>query len=379
MNAEQALEELGAPVKSFRIMALEWAIHEGNGPALLQALEKRQTEESDEECLSLLSHAIYAVQRRSEGGKLPAKLIHAFPDTFSAASPHDKIEILRNLQTAEKRRHAQMVPGLLAGETDPAVATALIRLFLPFWPEPGIEELLEKLDSPFLGVRIAALEGLATRAPVRLSAKLPALLQSSDPRIRAVAIQAQARISPEDALAQTAAMLSSPFPETRACGLQVCCYLPFALIKPQLHGFIAVESNLELVKRAGVLFQSNPDQETPFNLMEMADTAPPAKANLLRGFARGAAQAVAGSGIMGSKGDEFVKLVQARLGKRQGVRYVRELVTAAILDEPRFMICPDQAKTSVPPLEFLQEALREAETWDLPPLLLENLRVIVKG
>ncbi|MFZ2959283.1 MAG: hypothetical protein WA705_20545 [Candidatus Ozemobacteraceae bacterium] len=34
MNAEQALEELGAPVKSFRIMALEWAIHEGNGPAM---------------------------------------------------------------------------------------------------------------------------------------------------------------------------------------------------------------------------------------------------------------------------------------------------------------------------------------------------------
>lgn len=64
---QNLLDDLRAPIKSFRIFALEEVIKSGGSPEILSVLEEINLEETDPECSMLISHAIAAVKERLSG------------------------------------------------------------------------------------------------------------------------------------------------------------------------------------------------------------------------------------------------------------------------------------------------------------------------
>ena len=71
MNSERdLLNELDAPVRSFRLFAIEQIIQSGSTSEVLQALQARLPGEDDQECRIMLEHAITMVRSRVEG-KVP--------------------------------------------------------------------------------------------------------------------------------------------------------------------------------------------------------------------------------------------------------------------------------------------------------------------
>ncbi len=79
------LVDLQAPVKSFRLFALERAMAMPPSAELLAALEAHRTTEDDEECQLLLIHAIGAIRQRF----LYFSYFHLDLTNVSGASPQD--------------------------------------------------------------------------------------------------------------------------------------------------------------------------------------------------------------------------------------------------------------------------------------------------
>lgn len=106
MPANSYISELSAPVKSFRIFALEQIIREGNTSDVLDALKIRETLEEDEECKLLISYAM-----------------HAVTDRMAGATP---------------KRHTENfnAKNIMDTATDTEKLDFIHWLLLPFWPDP---------------------------------------------------------------------------------------------------------------------------------------------------------------------------------------------------------------------------------------------------
>ena len=66
-DLQNIINDLNAPIKSFRIFALEELIKNGDSPEFIPILQKLSETETDQECLMLISHAVTAVKNRSSG------------------------------------------------------------------------------------------------------------------------------------------------------------------------------------------------------------------------------------------------------------------------------------------------------------------------
>ncbi len=369
---KDVLEGLRAPVKSFRIFALEEAIRGGNSPILQEALAARQLEEDDEECRLLLSHALVAVKERLGCAGNSDTACGAFsPEEFSrkwaSLTPPGKIGLLTSISIEQVRKLVPQIPKLLDGEENPAVIGTVLRLFAPFWSPDSLDMLVPMLSDRFDMVRMAALEILVVRDPRRLERYLPPLLQSLDPRFRSTAVQGLAAIDLDSSLEYVDEMLSAPDPWTKTCGLQSCLFLPFSRVKAMLLRFLASESKGDLVEKAGAILCTNPEPDVPFRLKEMIERSSERRRPQLKEILEKILKTLAATGSLGSDPSAFRSSLEEWGKKRSAVAFVQEVVeTLSDSGEDATMLVPLAAPDSQP---ALQEALSQATQWEAAPKL----------
>ncbi len=271
----QHLRELQAPLKSFRLFAIEHFIREGQSREIAAALDAALMNETDEECRILLGHAISEVRRRLAASlEPPARGMEEvggaeFPARFAAADSADRLTLLRQLRKADLSALAEFAVGAFQRETHPLVARDLIRCFTPAWPQEARSILGRALASEWQTVRFAALEALIAIAPRDLLAYLPGLLRHADPRVRSMAIRALAAIDAPEAARHLEAQLLGGEREGRWSALRECARLPFELTRSVLFAYLETEKDQELLEAAGAIILANPEVETPFRLADL--------------------------------------------------------------------------------------------------------------
>lgn len=326
---QNLLDNLRAPIKSFRIFALEEVIRAGDSPEILSVLEEISVYEDDPECSMLITHAISAVKERLEGAKKPEQI--QITDAASLLSIwHDadenmRMHILSNLPARLPKDVKVLGPDLLENSS-PVVAARVIRAFCRNWPEEKFVLISEKLYSDSLVLKLAALRTMVHMNPEQLLPDLPALLASNDPEIKALAIRGLVKIDKEEALNHLQALLLSPTQTERLAGIQNCPLLPFEIVKPLLLKYFAAETNSEFLTKAGWIIEMNPDVEVPFTLFEIAERSPAKKADLVKKVLNEAVRLLEKSGILGDQFAAYTKKLQAWVNKRNALRYVKQIV-----------------------------------------------------
>lgn len=330
-NEQQNLiNDLKAPIKSFRIFALEEAIRSGSSPEVLAVLEEISRSEDDGECQMLVSHAIAAVKDRLAGAQVSVgasiKEHEEFIVVWEKANEHERMRMLSDLPVRLPKDLREMGPELIAGEKSPVIAAKIVRVFCRTWPEEKFSQLTALLDSKSLSLKLAALRTIVHMKPELLIDDLPALLNAKDPQIKALAIRGLAKIDKEEALNHLQALLLSPELSDRLAGIQNCPFLPFEMVKPVLLKYFAAENHAELLIRAGWILEMNPDVQVPFKLFEIAERSPAKKAELVRGVLNEAVKLLEKSGILGNQFAAFTKKLQAWVNKKNALRFVKQAV-----------------------------------------------------
>jgi HEAT repeat protein len=369
MTEAEILKELKAPIVSFRLFALEKAIQGGNSSELLGALRLREQDEDDEECRMLLRHAIPEVERRlsqtPRALSVPAAIIMS-PERFEIMSAPERVAWL---QAASNEPHDELKfleKFLCNHEQDPFVIVTFIRVFGGKWPLKGLSEFSRLLFSPRLSVRLAILDLFSQRDPERVRAFLPRLLVSDDPRTRVLAIRGLARLDLDEAIRHLDFLLSRKDPHQRRAALDVSVFLPFDRIKLPLLQFLAQETQVELLQRAGLLIEHNPDPEIPFQLWEIAENSTKTKAPIIKEILQQSVQNLKrGNGVKGDFQD-YVDSLQSWIQERSAQKFVQNSIewlkeaNPAVESEVLSMMKQALQKPHI------REALEKALEWSLP-------------
>ncbi len=382
-NNEQKnlIDDLKAPIKSFRIFALEEVIRSGSSPELLQVLEEISRFEDDAECSMLISHAISAVKGRLAGASsLPAAILSGqseFINAWQKADDNEKMRILSELPTRLPKELRELGPDLIVNETSPVIIARIIRVFCRNWPEDRFDRIAAYLDSQSLTLKLAALRTIVHMKPELLVNDLPALLLSKDPQIKALAIRGLVKVDKEEALNHLQALLLSADLSDRLAGIQNCPFLPFDMVKPVLLKYFAAENHPELLIRAGWILEMNPDVQVPFKLFEIAERSPARKAELVRGILNEAVKLLEKSGILGKQFAAYTRKLQTWVSRRNALRFARQAV--ARLDAEKIDPELDQTLRNGLKQQVVVDAFKEALEWPVSETVKGRLRAYIKS
>ena len=375
-NEQQNLiDNLKAPVKSFRIFALEEIIRTGEGFELYEALQEISHAEDDPECSMLISHAILAVKERLNGSSKKDSISYDDAESFLAswkeADENKRMMILSNLPARLPKSIRTCGPDLLEGSS-PVVASRVMGVFCRSWPEERFDLIAEKLYSDSLVLKLTALRTMVHMKPEQLLPDLPVLLVSDDPEIKALAIRGLIKIDKEEALKHLQAFLLSPKPSERLAGIQNCLFLPFDMVKPLLLNYFAAENNPELLTKAGWIIEMNPDVEVPFKLFEISERSPAKKAELVKSVLNEAVKLLNKSGILGDKFNAYTKKLQDWVNKRNALRYAMQIVSKLGGET----VTPDVEKSIfvAKKQHYIVEAFKEALSWSISDLVKSRIR-----
>jgi HEAT repeat protein len=381
-NQQQNLiNDLKAPIKSFRIFALEEAIKSGASREVLEVLEQLKIEEDDGECQVLINYAIAAVAERLAGKEeKPVKKIkeqQEFLDQWNGADESARMKLLSTLPSRLPAAIRTIGPDLLAQEKSSIVAARIVRTFCRYWPEEKFMLITSLLNSKSLSLRLASLRTIVHMKPELILEDLPGLLRSEDPQIKALAIRALAKIDKEEALKHLQALLLSASLSDRLAGIQNCPFLPFEMVKPVILKYFAVENHPELLIRAGWILEMNPDVQVPFKLYEIAERSPAKKAELVKQILNDAVKLLEKSGILGNQFGLYNKKLQAWVNKRRTLRFVKKVV--ARLNAETIPAELDELIRSNLNQPLVCEAFNEALTWPTSETVKSRISAYIKG
>ncbi len=381
-NQQQNLiNDLKAPIKSFRIFALEEAIKSGASREVLEVLEQLKIEEDDGECQVLINYAIAAVTERLAGKEeKPVKKIkeqQEFLDQWNIADESARMKLLSSLPSRLPAAIRTIGPDLLAREKSSIVAARIVRTFCRYWPEEKFMLITSLLNSNSLSLRLASLRTIVHMKPELILEDLPGLLRSEDPQIKALAIRALAKIDKEEALKHLQALLLSASLSDRLAGIQNCPFLPFEMVKPVLLKYFAVENHPELLIRAGWILEMNPDVQVPFKLYEIAERSPSKKAELVKQILNDAVKLLEKSGILGNQFGLYTKKLQTWVNKRRTLRFVKRVV--ARLSAESIPAELDELIRSNLKQPLVCEAFNEALTWPTSETVKSRISAYLKG
>ena len=158
----------------------------------------------------------------------------------------------------------------------------------------NINQLLRDLHSSDSDVQFSALRHLETfgwtpeqiadlesRSPEEVRSFIVPLLLHQSPAIQTTAIRLLYRWDPDEALQHFRALLLGESPQERVAALTLGYFFPFSVVRPFLMQFLSLENDPELLKRAGWLFQVNPQPDLPLQLGEVWDTTTGSKRDQL--------------------------------------------------------------------------------------------------
>jgi HEAT repeat protein len=365
MKLEEILEGLSAPIKSFRVFALEQAIQSGHSPELLKALLTCKTEESDEECLLLLNHAIDAVQQRIEHhpGPRGALAPEEFSAAFEEADDQGRLRLLLTAPASLKAQLSNWAVEALKNSESPALTSQLIRAFHQCWPMTHLSTLLAFIEDPSPTVRFGVLEAMMSLCPFRIPEYLPELLKDPDPRVRASAIRALAKVDPAEAKDHMDAMLLGKLVLPKLAILQASVMIAFPLVKKSLLTFLAAENDLSLIEKAGFALQINPDPDVPYRLLELIERSREGKSEQLKKILSGSCRIIQDSGMMGDDFHAYLTSLKSAIRKRSALQSVQIVLDENAPEETGTQATERLSSSAVLSREtaVLREALQEDE------------------
>jgi HEAT repeat protein len=382
-NAEQQnlINDLKAPIKSFRIFALEEAIKSGDSQEILDVLKQLKIEEDDGECQVLIGYAISAVEGRLSGAtKKPKKKIKEQQEFFTQwekSNDGEKMQILSQLPARLPAAIKPLGPELLSHEESTVISAKIIRVFCRTWPDEKFSMITDLLISNSLSLRLASLRTAVHLKPQTIVDDLPELLASEDPQIKALAIRGLAKIDKEEALKHLQALLLSSNLSDRLAGIQNCPFLPFDMVKPVLLKYFAAENHPELLIRAGWIIEMNPDMKVPFKLYEIAERSPAKKAEQVKKILNETVKLLEKSGILGDQFPVYKKKLQAWVNKRNALRFVKKIIPRLELETIPSDI--DQLIRNRINQELIYNAFKEAMDWPVSDTVRGRLAAYLKS
>lgn len=369
IEQQNLLDDLRAPVKSFKIFALEEVIRNGGSPEVLSVLEDIALTETDPECSMLISHAIAAIKESLSGQQAQSVEItdsSSFVNNWRQADDNQRMSIITNLPARLPKDIRAIGPELLS-DSSPVVSARVIRAFCRNWPKDKFDLILEKIYSESLVLKLAALKTIVHMDPERLLGDLPTLLASPDPQIKALAIRALVKIDQEEAVNHLQALLLSPTESDRLAGIQNCPFLPYDMVKPLLLKCFAAETNPDLLTKAGWIIEMNPDVEVPFSLFEISERCAPKKAALVKNVLNESVKLLEKSGILGDGFLAYTKKLQTWVNKRNALRFVKQAI--ARLDKEDVSPEVDKNILSAIRQSVICETFKESLQWPVSELV----------
>lgn len=281
MDIIEIAEQLSAPLRSFRLMAIEEILTKGKGDEVMALLQDRYAVEKDEECHLLLSHALQTLHDRKERAKIDAALESEL-ETFLEYEPLEKLKKLENLSPEQRKGWAETAWNWYEAEKHPIIASVIIRIFSSHWQQAQLKELAKELKTGSLSKKMAILSVLTTVAPNFLLKHLPNLLTSKDPQIQGLAVRGLSKIDLPEAIRHLEYRISHADRNQRLTSIKASVHFRYSDIKEILLKALIIEEDPGLIEKLGMLFEINPDTEMPYRLWDLAETSPPQKAELIK-------------------------------------------------------------------------------------------------
>jgi len=269
-DLENLLSELRAPVKTFRIFAIEKVIKSGASSRLLEELLKCRASETDPECSMLLEHAVESVRQRlrKDGGAAASRVTLA---DFARLSVGEQLEVVKKTGGAQLKRDAsaENIKRLLGMSTHEVVKAEIVKKCGSFWPDDYVSYFEENLFSASSTLQLACLEAVILKAPDLFRRHFEKLVTSHDPLIRAISIRGLAKKYPRSAAAFLADSMRRGDYYSRLAALRAISVMPFAPHRASLMEMLSHEQDERLLKIAAAIVLANPDREVPFRICDI--------------------------------------------------------------------------------------------------------------
>ena len=269
-DLENLILELQAPIKTFRIFAIEKAIKSGSSVRLLDELVKCRKLESDPECSMLLEHAVASVsgRLRKDDGAAASRVTLA---DFVRLSATDQLLVIKKTGTAQLKRDAsaENIKKLLFMSTHAVVKAEIVKKCGSFWPTDFVSYLEDNLFSDSSTLQLACLEAIILKAPDLFRKHFEKLVTSRDPLIRAITVRGLAKKYPRSAAAFLADSLRRGDYYSRLAALRAISVMHFAPHRASLMELLSHEQDERLLKIAAAIVLANPDREVPFRICDI--------------------------------------------------------------------------------------------------------------
>ncbi|MFZ2955365.1 MAG: HEAT repeat domain-containing protein [Candidatus Ozemobacteraceae bacterium] len=324
----EILREISAPIRSIRLVAIERLLQEiPPDPEIHKLLGDRLKIEDDEECLRLLRYAQEMISQALVENSRPPDHLPEHPESgnFTSLSAPERLLFLRNLPRKVVLELADQAPEWFAQEKNPIIAGTLIKTFGKVWPQEKLQGLASNLLSFPSSVRIAVLNTLIEKAPDALVRYLPRFLTSDDPKLHLMAIRGLFKIDVPEALKHLEFFLYNENLPSREMAIIDLFHFPFAEIKPVLFSFFSIESDQDLLEKAGTLFEVNPDLEVPYRLWEIAEASSSEKAHLIKRIIQNACRVLRNSDLLKDQMDTYFTQFQTWAQKRGSQRFLQQI------------------------------------------------------
>ena len=302
----------------------------------------------------------------------------ALAERLAAGEYADRERYLSSLAETQKGELCGEASAWLTTGTEVKTFGLVLKTFLPFFHHEELKSLSRRLLDESVGIRLAVLEALVARAPASLSGYLPRLLTAGDLRLRSLAIKGLAQIDMPEAVAHIDHLLTEGTREEKIAGLQCAFLLPFAEVKPALWRFAALEQEIELLEKFGMLVTANPDPEVPFRLYRLMEGASSEKGAVLKELIKKTCAAVEAAKILGERFPDFLEKLQTWIVKLQATRFAQDCVeqlAAGNEDELREFLPVWKKQLSKP---VVREVFLEALKWPLEETVRQRLQSLLE-
>jgi HEAT repeat protein len=232
----------------------------------------------------------------------------------------DEIALALMLESV-KRKDAAKVVSCLEKVNWPEFSAYVLPSVLKFLKKyadhssaPVIEMLCSHSDSRVCSTAIEALEKIA---PDRLKKHIVPLLLNKNLGIRSRAVKLLHRWDPSEALRHFEAMLFSDDINEKQAALFQAYFFPFNQIEHLMLRFVSVENDPDLIKKAGLLFMTNPDGRMPARLLEARQASGGEKYKLIDKILRGVLISLYQAKIVKATPEQMIEVLENHFRKKR--------------------------------------------------------------
>lgn len=237
----------------------------------------------------------------------------------------DEITLALMLESV-KKNEAEAVAKSLREAGWPGFSTQLLPSVLKFLKKFGVADdvndiasLCQHSDPRVLSAAVEALEKLS---PDRLKELIVPLLINSNFGIRSRAVRLLYRWDPSEALRHFEAMLFANSDNEKHAALFHSFFFPFKQIESLLLRYISVETDPELIQKAGLVFMANPDRQIPTRLLEARQACTGEKYKLIDSILKGVLQSLFQARIVNAEPEQMLEVLETHFREKRIKLYI---------------------------------------------------------